>query len=423
MIGIEKGWLTMIIRLTSFCLAVSMLGLPAWAQEPSLVDFQQHIQPIFQQRCLNCHGPKDAKNDFRVDDRDSLTAYIEPGSPSTSSLWTDYLRSSDPEMLMPPASDTHPGGLSAGELLLVKAWIEEGAEGNWASEDAQQAAQTTPVATASKAAKLWSFQGLFHPAMVHFPVALLSVSALFVLLSFVNRASCEPVAFHCLWIGALGAIAACLTGWSYAVYEGYGNNIGFDLAASALDRHRWAGVFVALFSLLTLPLAISVRRHGSFGKRLLWLLASCIVAGAVSITGYQGGELTYGEDHYMRYFEQLFPPADAQALEQQSVEEDSSQQSGTQMQSPDEASTEPEATEPAATETNKPEPEAPAETNQLLPESGDTSATSESPKAEVASTENAEASSTEVSSSEPNTSESSTAQPTATEAPAQPEEK
>jgi uncharacterized membrane protein len=400
MIGIEKGLFTMIIRLTSFCLAIGLIGLPARGQEPRLVDFQQHIQPIFQQECLNCHGPKDAKNDFRVDDRDSLLAYIEPGSPSSSSLWTDYLRTDDPEMLMPPASDAHPGGLAAGELLLVKAWIEEGAEGSWASEDAQQAMQATPDASASKAAKLWSFQGLFHPAMVHFPVALLSVSALFVLLSFVNRTSCEPVAFHCLWIGALGAVAACLTGWSYAVYEGYGKNIGFDLAASALDRHRWAGVFVALFSLLTLPLAVSVRRNGSIGKRMLWLMASCIAAGAVSVAGYQGGELTYGEDHYMRYFEQLFPPADAQTPDQQAGEEQNSQQSETQ--SPDEKTTEPST----------------AETKTPSPETADSSSTPDSPQAEVTTPEPTEPASRESSSAESTSSEPSVAEPSATEAPA-----
>jgi uncharacterized membrane protein len=241
---------------------------------------------------------------------------------------------------------------------------------------------------------------LFHPAMVHFPVALLSVSALFVLLSFVNRTSCEPVAFHCLWIGALGAVAACLTGWSYAVYEGYGKNIGFDLAASALDRHRWAGVFVALFSLLTLPLAVSVRRNGSIGKRMLWLMASCIAAGAVSVAGYQGGELTYGEDHYMRYFEQLFPPADAQTPDQQAGEEQNSQQSETQ--SPDEKTTEPST----------------AETKTPSPETADSSSTPDSPQAEVTTPEPTEPASRESSSAESTSSEPSVAEPSATEAPA-----
>jgi hypothetical protein len=203
-----------------------------------------------------------------------------------------------------------------------------------------------------------------------------------------------------LWIGALGAVAACLTGWSYAVYEGYGKNIGFDLAASALDRHRWAGVFVALFSLLTLPLAVSVRRNGSIGKRMLWLMASCIAAGAVSVAGYQGGELTYGEDHYMRYFEQLFPPADAQTPDQQAGEEQNSQQSETQ--SPDEKTTEPST----------------AETKTPSPETADSSSTPDSPQAEVTTPEPTEPASRESSSAESTSSEPSVAEPSATEAPA-----
>ena len=32
-----------------------------------LVDFRRDIAPILVHRCLDCHGPDDAKNDFRVD--------------------------------------------------------------------------------------------------------------------------------------------------------------------------------------------------------------------------------------------------------------------------------------------------------------------------------------------------------------------
>jgi uncharacterized membrane protein len=278
------------------------------AQDSKLIDFQEHVQPILERRCLECHGPDEAKNDLRVDRVEDLLAYVEAGDLEASSLWTDYLTTEDPDMLMPPPTALEQGGLPVAELLVIKAWIEEGAEGQWLEEEAvgDEAAEAEPQGPTSVAAKLWALQGLFHPATVHFPVALLTVSALFVLLSFFNRANCEPVAFHCLWIGALGAIVACLAGWSYAVYRGYGAGVGFDLEASAIDRHRWAGVFVAVFAVLTVPLAASVRRTGGFGKRLIWLLASCILAFSVSLAGYQGGELTYGEDHYFNYYQKLF---------------------------------------------------------------------------------------------------------------------
>jgi uncharacterized membrane protein len=292
-------WFT---SLVAWSIIVSWVG----AQEDRLVDFQKHVQPILEQRCLSCHGPQEAKNDFRVDDRESLVGYVQPGDAAASTLWTDYLATQDAEMLMPPASATEPGGLPIGELLVIKSWIDEGAEGSWAvsPETAQpQPQQTLPT---SDLAKWWAFQGLFHPATVHFPVALLTVSAIFVFFSFFNRSSCEPVAYHCLWMGALGAAVACAAGWSYAHYEGYAG-VSFDLRNSSIDRHRWAGIFVAVFAFLVIPLARSVRQSGSIKNRIVWLMASLILAGGVSLAGYQGGELTYGEDHYMNYYHQLFP--------------------------------------------------------------------------------------------------------------------
>jgi hypothetical protein len=131
---------------------------------------------------------------------------------------------------------------------------------------------------------------------------------MFVFFSFFNRESCEPVAYHCLWIGALGAVAACVTGWSYAVYEGYGTGFSFDLEKSDIDRHRWLGVFVAVFSVVMVPLARRVRLTADINKRIIWMLAGLILLGAVSVTGFQGGELTYGEDHYAKYYQQLFSP-------------------------------------------------------------------------------------------------------------------
>ncbi|MBX3421364.1 MAG: hypothetical protein KF752_07380 [Pirellulaceae bacterium] len=311
----------MFTTLRATCLWLFFASSLTYAEPTKLIDFQQHIQPILQQRCLECHGPKQAKNDFRVDQRESIDAYIDPGSADGSSLWTDYLRTDDPDMLMPPANEGHSGGLPVGELLLIKAWIDEGAEGHWQADPAQS--ESIPTVPSSDLAKWWAFQGLFHPATVHFPVALLSVSALFVLLSFLNRQSFEPVAYHCLWLGALGAVVACSAGWSYAVYRGYGEGVGFDLAASAIDRHRWAGVFVAVLGLLTIPLARSVRRGAGLNKRIVWLLASCILAAAVSLSGYQGGELTYGEDHYLRYFETLFPPETAETSQPDAADAES----------------------------------------------------------------------------------------------------
>lgn len=271
-----------------------------------LIDFARDVRPILTDKCLECHGPEEAKNDFRVDEAATLLSYIEPGNVADSSLWTDYLITDDEDMRMPPTTDDHDRPLTAAELATIKLWIEEGGMWNLVSEDVEHEEEVVP---ASMAERVWRFQGLFHPATTHFPIALLTVSACFVFLSFFRPDTCEPVAFHCLWIGALGAVVASAAGWSYAVYEGYGAGFSFDLFNSAIDRHRWLGIAVALVSMLLVPVAVYVRRTEDFGMRFIWFVGSLLLLAGVGLVGYQGGELTYGEGHYEKEFVKLFPEA------------------------------------------------------------------------------------------------------------------
>ncbi|MFN5950718.1 MAG: c-type cytochrome domain-containing protein, partial [Pirellulaceae bacterium] len=92
------------------------------------VRFHRDVLPIFQKRCQSCHGAEDAKADFRIDDRDAVLGYIEPGDAEASSLWTDYL-TADPDaeesQLMPPVSEEP---LTMAELATIRWWIEQGAE-------------------------------------------------------------------------------------------------------------------------------------------------------------------------------------------------------------------------------------------------------------------------------------------------------
>ncbi len=273
-------------------------------QVRGIIDFARDVRPILSAKCLECHGPDEAKNDFRVDDADTLLSYIEPRDVAGSSLWSDYLVTQDEDMLMPPSSVEPDKRLTAAELATLKLWIEEGGMWDLMSEATEEKTQVVPL---SLAERIWKFQGLLHPATTHFPIALLTVSALFVFLSYFRPETCEPVAFHCLWIGTLGAIVASAAGWSYAVTEGYGTGYSFDLANSAVDRHRWAGIVVAVLGVLLIPLAAYVQSSYSFGLRSLWLLGSLLLLVAVGITGFQGGELTYGEGHYEKEFIRLFP--------------------------------------------------------------------------------------------------------------------
>ncbi|QDU74695.1 Planctomycete cytochrome C [Bremerella volcania] len=306
------------------------LTLSSLVNADKLIDFRRDVQPVLEVRCLECHGPDKAKNDFRVDDPEMMSYYVEPGDLESSTLWSDYLITDDPELKMPPANSTHHEGMTAAELATIKLWIEEGAEHDWSVPDTKTETEVveaaTPVSELSMPYKVWLFQGLFHPAMTHLPVGLLSISLVFLVLSKFAGSSFESAAFHCLWVGALGACVACVSGWSYATHEGYGMSFSF---ASDIDRHRWLGVILAIGSLALIPVAYKAVKseEGSGKMKLGWFLGALLVAMCVSIVGFQGGELVYGEGHYEKEFDHLFltdntPAAtDAKAVEVEEVVE------------------------------------------------------------------------------------------------------
>lgn len=305
----------MMVRLShlfacTLCLLLSGSAASCLAQEAdqqSIVVFSRDIQPILSSKCLECHGPDEAKNDYRVDNAETMLSYVEPGDLESTSLWADYMVTEDPDLKMPPTSKPQ---LTAPELAVFKLWIEEGAVWDeWKSDGviAEEPPEDESVAERSFAARVMEFQGLFHPASVHFPIALLAISTVFLCGSFIWKDAFESAAFHCLWIGALGAVASCIMGWGYATHEGYGSSFSFDLQNSSIDRHRWLGIAVAIGALILVPMANKVRKRQDSGMRFLWLVGSIAVMLGVSITGYQGGELTYGEDHYEKEFNRLFP--------------------------------------------------------------------------------------------------------------------
>lgn len=102
-------------------------GRGVWAQVPSHVDFKRDVQPIFQQYCIECHGPSQQLSGFRLDRRtDAMRGGggvdIGPASSGSSRL---YLRLIGARfgLQMPPARP-----LAAGQIAIIKAWIDRGAE-------------------------------------------------------------------------------------------------------------------------------------------------------------------------------------------------------------------------------------------------------------------------------------------------------
>ncbi len=84
-------------------LTIALASLPATVA----VDFETEIQPIFEEHCYSCHGPRKQKGDMRLDQRASLLKGGESGIPSlvpgdpVDSYLVELLRDPDPEFRMP----------------------------------------------------------------------------------------------------------------------------------------------------------------------------------------------------------------------------------------------------------------------------------------------------------------------------------
>ena len=288
--------------------------------QDKLVDFKRDIQPIFEKNCLECHGPDLDEAGLNLADPETFIDYHEPGDASSSDLFNVLI---DEDRIMPPEDSGEP--LSVSEIALVKLWIDEGAEvseDETGSDSDPQTATADPVEPAPSSVppharplheKIWSFHGYFHPAVVHFPIALLTVSALFVILHWLFKGNFKEFAFYLLMLGAAGSIVACTKGWAFAPERSLGGGI-FDVNHE-LFRHRWLGVGVAVFTTLLTILAMRARKSDSRMAQFTWQAGVLLAAGLVGIAGHQGGELVYGEGLYDRAFEKYFGEVSMQTEE------------------------------------------------------------------------------------------------------------
>ena len=128
---------------TILFLAILFSGL-SLAADP--VDYERQIKPIFKSRCYACHGALKQKAHLRLDTGDLIRKggddgpAVEPGHADESSL-IERLKETDPVRKMPPEGSP----LSAEQIALVQAWINDGAK-----SPADELPETDPL-------KHWSF--------------------------------------------------------------------------------------------------------------------------------------------------------------------------------------------------------------------------------------------------------------------------
>lgn len=137
-------------------------------------------------------------------------------------------------------------------------------------------------------ARLVSFFGRYHPAMVHFPVALIVVALLAELLSF-KWPSLRDAAIFCLAIAAMGGVAAVASGWVLA-----GSREMNGPLVDVQELHRWLGVATLASCVVALALGLSARRWPKSPARAFYLAVLVGSAALVTLAGHFGATLVYG---------------------------------------------------------------------------------------------------------------------------------
>ena len=312
-------------RYLNFVLCLGGIALPvihgnplaANGQSSDAVDFVTTIKPILEQHCLKCHGEKDPKN-FRIDIKDEAMGYIAENSADDSDLY-QVLVTDDEEMLMPPPDAKNP--LAEEQIQSIKTWINQGAEWpddavfvsapapeatNQAADDSENTADSgadevlpAPVVNPDTQ-RLLNAVGSLHPAAIHLPIGLLLGAGLFALFSLRGNFVMSDCAYYCLWLGTVGAVIACLTGWWASPMANKGTVLVIDdlwNMKQPVFWHRTSAFAVTAFAFLLGLFAASARSRDP-DDGMIWKLGCILLAAGIGFVGHEGGELTHGKHHY-----------------------------------------------------------------------------------------------------------------------------
>lgn len=129
-----------------------------------------------------------------------------------------------------------------------------------------------------------------HAMIIHFPIALLMVGFLAEIVAlFIKKDLFKQAAFYLLLLGALGAIAAYLTGG----FAGEGIEEGplkgpMELHKQAATATLWLAILAGLFQASMLYF-----KYNRVWVKWVGILLFTAVVGSVARTGYLGGKLVY----------------------------------------------------------------------------------------------------------------------------------
>ncbi len=140
--------------------------------------------------------------------------------------------------------------------------------------------------------KLANWLGRIHSPAVHFPIALLTAAAVAELIRMITGITAfDAVSRYCIWFGTLTAMMACALGWCAGSFR-------LTDPSWVLMTHRWLGTCTAGCAGLVLILSETSRCPDRGWTRLCFRVVLLLVAALVSATGFFGGAVVFGLNHY-----------------------------------------------------------------------------------------------------------------------------
>jgi mono/diheme cytochrome c family protein/uncharacterized membrane protein len=268
------------------------------------------IRELFSEHCAECHGAKGTGSAARrrLPDIPDFTSASWQARRTDAQLMESITEGKGSDM--PSFSEDITKEQARGLVVFIRSFGRARADSKQEERKEQASAPTTqkpeqeepeePARDEPESAnpprpfleKLIHWLGKFHPPTVHFPIALITAAAVAELLRTATRnAVFGDISRFCICLGALTAVTAGTLGWFLG---------GFRLtdASWVMMTHRWLGTStVACCGLLFMlsELSRSPDRHRTrFCFRATLLLAVILV----SATGFLGGAVVFGLDHY-----------------------------------------------------------------------------------------------------------------------------
>lgn len=240
--------------------------------------FTERVEPVFVQHCHECHGASRKFGGLRMHTLEGLLKGghdfgpgVVPWKPEKSSVVLSMRwDSEDEDMRMPPKKK-----LPDAVIADITRWVAMGAP--W-----PEAGGPAVSAVATSASARPPFLGRVHPALVHLPIAVLLLAALFELLALTRDAAWRSAVRTSLVVAVVGGALSIASGLLLAG----------DQDPILLRRHEqagWASVILA---------ALALAADAVAGSRPVarWLACMFLVAAvvAVAVAGHGGGAMVYG---------------------------------------------------------------------------------------------------------------------------------